>query len=239
MHGKPRVLGGHSDSGGPVIPLSVAQLAGITGAALDQVPDPGVIVAGPVVIDSREARPGALFAALPGTRADGHDFAAAAVAAGATAVLASRPVGVPALIVSDVQAALGDLAAAVVRRLPGLTIAGDHRVGGQDHHQGPDRAAGRDAGPDRLQPGQLQQRDRPPADRAAGDRADSLPHLRAVGPRAGAHRGAVRHRAAAAGRGAVRRPRARRRVRRHRAGGQGQERAARGAAAPAWAGWPC
>jgi UDP-N-acetylmuramoyl-tripeptide--D-alanyl-D-alanine ligase len=107
-----------------VIPLSVAQLAEITGAALDQVPDPGAIVSGPVVIDSREAQPGSLFAALPGTRADGHDFAAAAVAAGATAVLASRPVGGPALIVSDVQAALADLAAAVVRRLTGLTIAG-------------------------------------------------------------------------------------------------------------------
>ena len=107
-----------------MIPLSVAQLAGMTGAALDQVPDPGAVVPGPVVIDSREARPGALFAALPGTRADGHDFAAAAVAAGATVVLASRPAGVPALIVSDVQAALADLAAGVVRRLPGLTIAG-------------------------------------------------------------------------------------------------------------------
>jgi UDP-N-acetylmuramoyl-tripeptide--D-alanyl-D-alanine ligase len=105
-----------------VIPLSVAQLAEMTGAALDQVPDPGAIVSGPVVIDSREAEPGALFAALPGARVDGHDFAAAAVAAGATAVLASRPAGVPALIVPDVQAALGDLAAAVVRRLPGLTI---------------------------------------------------------------------------------------------------------------------
>ncbi|MGA8459335.1 MAG: Mur ligase domain-containing protein, partial [Streptosporangiaceae bacterium] len=27
------------------------------------------------MIDSRQARPGSLFAALPGTRADGHDFA--------------------------------------------------------------------------------------------------------------------------------------------------------------------
>jgi UDP-N-acetylmuramoyl-tripeptide--D-alanyl-D-alanine ligase len=107
-----------------VIPLSVAQLAEITGAVLDEVPDPAALVTGPVVIDSREARPGALFAALPGTRADGHDFAAAAAAAGAAVTLASRPVGGPALIVADVQAALAALAAAVVRRLPGLTIAG-------------------------------------------------------------------------------------------------------------------
>jgi UDP-N-acetylmuramoyl-tripeptide--D-alanyl-D-alanine ligase len=106
-----------------VIPLSLAQLAEITGAALDAVPDPGAVVTGPVLIDSREAAPGALFAALPGTRVDGHDFAAAAVAAGATAVLAARPAGVPALIVPDVQEAMAALAAAVVRRLPGLTIA--------------------------------------------------------------------------------------------------------------------
>jgi UDP-N-acetylmuramoyl-tripeptide--D-alanyl-D-alanine ligase len=107
-----------------VIPLSLAQIAGITGATLDQVPDPGFLVRGPVVIDSRDAAPGVLFAALPGERVDGHDFAAAAVAAGAVAVLASRPAGVPALIVPDVQAALAPLARAVVDRLPGLTIAG-------------------------------------------------------------------------------------------------------------------
>ena len=107
-----------------MIPLSLAQIAGITGAALDQVPDPQALVRGPVVIDSREAAPGALFAALPGERVDGHDFAVAAVAAGAVAVLACRPAGVPALIVPDVQAALAPLARAVVDRLPQLTIAG-------------------------------------------------------------------------------------------------------------------
>jgi UDP-N-acetylmuramoyl-tripeptide--D-alanyl-D-alanine ligase len=107
-----------------VIPLSVAQLAEITGGALDEVPDARAVVTGPVVIDSREAAPGGLFVALPGTRTDGHDFARAAVAAGAAAVLAARPVGVPAVLVPDVQAALGTLAAAVARRVPGLTIAG-------------------------------------------------------------------------------------------------------------------
>jgi UDP-N-acetylmuramoyl-tripeptide--D-alanyl-D-alanine ligase len=106
-----------------VIPLSVAQVAEVLGAEADLVGDPGAVVAGPVVIDSRQARPGSLFAALPGTRADGHDFAADAVAAGAVAVLATRPAGVPALIVPDVPAALAALARAVVDRLPGLTIA--------------------------------------------------------------------------------------------------------------------
>jgi UDP-N-acetylmuramoyl-tripeptide--D-alanyl-D-alanine ligase len=106
-----------------MIPTSVAEIAEITGARADLVPDPSAMVTGPVTIDSRQIRPGGLFAALPGTRADGHDFAAAAVAAGATAVLVTRPVGVPALIVPDVSAALGALATAVVSRLPGLTIA--------------------------------------------------------------------------------------------------------------------
>ena len=59
--------------------------------------DPAAVVAGEVVIDSRRAGdPGGLFAAVAGERADGHDFAAAAVAAGAVAVLATRPGPVPA-----------------------------------------------------------------------------------------------------------------------------------------------
>jgi UDP-N-acetylmuramoyl-tripeptide--D-alanyl-D-alanine ligase len=104
--------------------MSVAQVAGITGAALDAVPDPGALVTGPVVIDSRAARPGGLFAALPGEHVDGHDYAVAAAAAGAVAVLATRPCGAPALLVPDVPAALAALAAAVVRALPDLTIVG-------------------------------------------------------------------------------------------------------------------
>ncbi len=80
-----------------MIPLTVEQIAAATGAQLADVPDPHVLVTGPVVIDSREVEPGGLFAALPGTRTDGHAFAAAAFAAGATAVLATRPVGGPAL----------------------------------------------------------------------------------------------------------------------------------------------
>ncbi len=107
-----------------MIPLSVAQVAEATGAVLTDVPDPAALVTGPVVIDSREAVPGSLFAALPGTRTDGHAFAGRALAAGATAVLASRPVGGPALLVPDVQTALGRLARAVVDRSPQLTILG-------------------------------------------------------------------------------------------------------------------
>ncbi len=66
------------------------------------------------VTDSREARPGALFVCVPGSRVDGHDFAAAAVGQGASAVLAARPlpgINVPVLVVSDTVKALGQLAA--------------------------------------------------------------------------------------------------------------------------------
>jgi len=106
-----------------VIPLSLAAIAEITGASLGPFTGPAA-VARSVVIDSRQAGPGALFAALPGERVDGHDFAVAAVERGAVAVLASRPVGVPALITPDVPGALAALARAVTSALPGLTIAG-------------------------------------------------------------------------------------------------------------------
>ncbi len=107
-----------------MIPLSLADVARATGALLADVPDAARLVTGPVVIDSREARPGSLFAALPGTRSDGHSFAAAAIRAGAVAALVTRPVGGPALVVPDVEAALGRLARTVVDRLPDLTVIG-------------------------------------------------------------------------------------------------------------------
>ena len=107
-----------------MIPLSVGQIAGITGAKADRVADPAALVTGPVIADSRQAVPGSLFAALPGERADGHDFAPAAVAAGAVVVLATRPAGVPALIVDDVPAALASLARAVLDRNGELVVVG-------------------------------------------------------------------------------------------------------------------
>ncbi|MEV4436375.1 UDP-N-acetylmuramoyl-tripeptide--D-alanyl-D-alanine ligase [Streptomyces sp. NPDC049555] len=106
-----------------MIALSLAEIAAITGGRPHDIPDPQSVVTGPVVIDSRQVRPGALFAAFAGERVDGHDFAARAVADGAVAVLAARPVGVPAVVVDDVVAALGRLARAVVERL-GTTVVG-------------------------------------------------------------------------------------------------------------------
>jgi UDP-N-acetylmuramoyl-tripeptide--D-alanyl-D-alanine ligase len=90
---------------------------------MHDIPDSGVRVSGPVVRDSREVVPGALFVAFAGERVDGHAFAAQAVADGAVAVLAARPVGAPAIVVDDVQAALGALARHVLERLDATVIA--------------------------------------------------------------------------------------------------------------------
>lgn len=69
-----------------------------------------------VVIDTREVTPGALFVALPGARADGHDFTKAAQEAGAAAVMGTRATDaqLPHLIVDDGQAGLSRLARHVV-----------------------------------------------------------------------------------------------------------------------------
>ncbi|HEX6232313.1 MAG TPA: UDP-N-acetylmuramoyl-tripeptide--D-alanyl-D-alanine ligase [Jiangellaceae bacterium] len=99
-----------------MIPTTLAEIAEATGGRVDAA-DPAATVTGPVVADSREATAGSLFVAVPGEHVDGHEFAASAVAAGAVAVLAQRPVGVPAVVVSDSVAALGRLAQAVLARL--------------------------------------------------------------------------------------------------------------------------
>nr|PZN70827.1 MAG: UDP-N-acetylmuramoyl-L-alanyl-D-glutamate--2,6-diaminopimelate ligase [Bacillota bacterium] len=68
-----------------------------------------------VVYDSRSVSPGALFVALPGRRADGHDFAPEAVERGAVALVVERSVPAPehvAVIRTDsTRVALGRLAA--------------------------------------------------------------------------------------------------------------------------------
>ncbi|MFE3996825.1 UDP-N-acetylmuramoyl-tripeptide--D-alanyl-D-alanine ligase [Streptomyces goshikiensis] len=100
-----------------MIALSLAEIADITGGRPHDIPDPSVRISGPVVIDSRKVEAGSLFAAFAGEHVDGHAYAERAVAAGAAAVLAARPVGVPAIVVPDVEKALGALARAVVERL--------------------------------------------------------------------------------------------------------------------------
>lgn len=63
--------------------------------------------------DSRQIGPGWVFACVPGDRHDGHDFAPAAVDAGAAMLLVERrlPLAVPQLVVADVRRAMGHAAA--------------------------------------------------------------------------------------------------------------------------------
>jgi UDP-N-acetylmuramoyl-tripeptide--D-alanyl-D-alanine ligase len=127
-----------------MIEMRLADIAAVTGGRLHRATGDERVTA--VEFDSRAARPGTLFLALPGARADGHDFAATAVAAGAAGVLAGREVAAPAVIAppagpgfmegtylaeADVDgsgvavlAALAKLAAHVVARLPQLTVVG-------------------------------------------------------------------------------------------------------------------
>jgi UDP-N-acetylmuramoyl-tripeptide--D-alanyl-D-alanine ligase len=133
-----------------VIAMSIAEIADIVGGRLaDITPEEAAAtqVTATVEFDSRALTPGGLFLALPGARSDGHDFACAAVRAGAVAVLAARPVGVPAIGVppaaatdahagvlehdadgsgAAVLSALAALAAAVAARL----VAGGLRIVG-------------------------------------------------------------------------------------------------------------
>ena len=69
---------------------------------------------------SSEAEPGSLFFAVPGSRADGHDFAGDAVRRGAVAVVVERPLALPKevtqVVVPSVREAMGPMAAAFYGR---------------------------------------------------------------------------------------------------------------------------
>ena len=73
---------------------------------------PEVEVTG-LAYSSQSVTPGALFFCVPGFKADGHDFAPAAVERGAAALVCQRPLGlgVPEVVVSDVRATMAPAAA--------------------------------------------------------------------------------------------------------------------------------
>jgi UDP-N-acetylmuramoyl-L-alanyl-D-glutamate--2,6-diaminopimelate ligase len=105
--------------------MRLSEIIGGTGATGAVGSDPEVAL---VTADSRAVRPGAVFFALRGVLADGHDFAAAAARAGAVAVVAERPVEcAPALLLlaPSPRRALA-LAAANLHGRPGerLRLAG-------------------------------------------------------------------------------------------------------------------
>ncbi len=73
-----------------MIAMTLAQVASAIGVG---VPDGAAdVLVRSVEFDTRRVTPGALFVALRGERVDGHEYAAAAAAAGAVAVLGSAPI---------------------------------------------------------------------------------------------------------------------------------------------------
>jgi UDP-N-acetylmuramoyl-tripeptide--D-alanyl-D-alanine ligase len=107
-----------------VIPLTLREVAAAAGGTLNSLATGDELVTGTVEFDSRRIVPGGLFVAFDGANVDGHDFVAAALAAGAVGALVTRDVEAPAVIVADQLDAMGRLARAVLDRLPKLFVIG-------------------------------------------------------------------------------------------------------------------
>jgi UDP-N-acetylmuramoyl-tripeptide--D-alanyl-D-alanine ligase len=123
-----------------MIPMTLGEIAAAIGGRLHNATGDEVVT-GTVEFDSREVTAGGLFVALPGEKVDGHDFAGAAVRAGAVGVLAARELDVPSVLVPPVDEApsrsvalLGDTdgsGAAVLAGLASLaTAVADRLVAG-------------------------------------------------------------------------------------------------------------
>ncbi|MEO3747357.1 UDP-N-acetylmuramoyl-L-alanyl-D-glutamate--2,6-diaminopimelate ligase [Plantactinospora sp. B5E13] len=143
--GPPDGVGSDAVPGNPrpqaVTPIRLADLAARVAAgpatradlASAELPPGGaeVTVTG-ITHASGEVRPGDLYAALPGARRHGAEFVPAVAAAGAVAVLtdpagaaAAAEAGLPALVVPDPRAVLGELASAIYGDpTAGLTVIG-------------------------------------------------------------------------------------------------------------------
>ncbi|WP_341925508.1 UDP-N-acetylmuramoyl-tripeptide--D-alanyl-D-alanine ligase [Nocardioides psychrotolerans] len=112
-----------------MIPLTLAEVATVVDGVVHG--DPTLTVTGPAYVDTRAATDGGLFVAVVGERVDGHDYAA-----GAHAVLGSRPTEAPTVVVADPVVALGRLARHVLDRLdvPVLALTGSQgKTGTKDY----------------------------------------------------------------------------------------------------------
>jgi UDP-N-acetylmuramoyl-tripeptide--D-alanyl-D-alanine ligase len=99
-----------------MIPMRLAEIAEVVGGEVHG--DPTLTVTGHAYVDSRSPVAGGLFVAIVGERVDGHAYAA-----GAHAVLGSRPTDAPTVVVADPVVALGRLARHVVDRTPATVLA--------------------------------------------------------------------------------------------------------------------
>jgi UDP-N-acetylmuramoyl-L-alanyl-D-glutamate--2,6-diaminopimelate ligase len=92
--------------------MELGELLRASGVAAELRGEPSVEIRD-LAYDSRRVGPGTLFFCFPGERTDGHDFAAAAVEAGASALVVERPLEleVPQAQVEDARAAMAPIAA--------------------------------------------------------------------------------------------------------------------------------
>ncbi len=106
--------------------MRLGELIGLAGARPPDGATPAEAEVLGVTADSRAVTPGLLFAALPGSRADGRSFIAAAEAAGAVAILAPEgtpPERTPMLWAADPRRALALAAAALAGPQPACVVA--------------------------------------------------------------------------------------------------------------------
>lgn len=89
--------------------MNLNEVAGLLGASSPEVP----LEIPDLAYDSRRVGPGSLFFCIPGTRYDGHDFAAPAVEAGAVSIVCERPLplDVPQLLIGDARSGMNRVAA--------------------------------------------------------------------------------------------------------------------------------
>jgi UDP-N-acetylmuramoyl-tripeptide--D-alanyl-D-alanine ligase len=106
-----------------MIDISAKDFANAVKGTLNQISESEILNQVPV-LDSRKVKPGTFFVAIVGEKVDGHKFAESAIAGGAKFVLATKPVSVPHILVSDVAAALLDLTAFVRTKLSNCKVIG-------------------------------------------------------------------------------------------------------------------
>lgn len=108
--------------------MTLADVAAATGGRRQGDAATDAVIDG-VSIDSRSVQPGELFVALVAER-DGHDFASAAVEAGAGAVVVQRDIELPAqVVVPDTASALTEIGSLARGRLPDTIVAITGSVG--------------------------------------------------------------------------------------------------------------
>jgi UDP-N-acetylmuramoyl-L-alanyl-D-glutamate--2,6-diaminopimelate ligase len=105
------------------------KLETLAGAEIAVPPESGAVEISGITADSREVRPGWLFAALPGAKADGARFISDAIGKGAAAILTRTgagggvPAGVPMLVAPEPRRTLAMMAARLYPAQPATIVA--------------------------------------------------------------------------------------------------------------------